>query len=358
MFSKVLLLVSLFVAVVVAAPAPPMNDRASPSTIDLKSNVSCTSALSPGGTNPAPSPSVILLNNPSPAQSSSYNPGIGYAAAPQVSGSPSVILLNNPPPTQSSSYNPSVGYGAAPQVSQTGGPSVILLNGPSPTPSSSNNPDVGYGAAPQVPGTNPSVVNLNAPAPSPPVINLNRRQFSSPAPTSTFSFGGIVPSSSISFTPLSSPGTPTTSSSPSFAFGGIITSSPSAPASAVTPSPAVSNGLSTFSSKGTDGVETILLLSTVTVIGDACSSTPAFNPALAFSSSPVIAPSSALPFSLSSSSPSNPTSPALGVNVQASSPTPVSSVSIINLNNPPATTTSAPGFSFSSAPVTSVTPAV
>ena len=44
MFSKLLLLVSLFAAVVVAAPAPSNSELATPSIIGAKSNVSCTIA--------------------------------------------------------------------------------------------------------------------------------------------------------------------------------------------------------------------------------------------------------------------------------------------------------------------------
>ncbi|KAN0107682.1 hypothetical protein V8E52_009922 [Russula decolorans] len=280
MLSKVLL-VSLFAAVAVAAPAQPMHVRRS------KRDVPCTSVISPGDINNAPSSSVIILNSPS---------DVGRIAGPQGPGSPPVINLNPPAPS----------------------PSIIDLNAPAPSP---------------------SVINLNAPGGPPPVIDLKRRQLSSLPLTSTFSFGGIVPSTAISSTPLSSAGTPTASSSPSFSFGGIAASSPSAPVSTATPSPGASNSTSTFSSTGPDGVKTVLLLSTVTAPGAACSSAPAFNNPSQASVSP-------------SASSVIAASPAVGANVQASSP------SIINLNSPSATITSAPEFSFSSAPAANVTPAV
>ncbi|KAI0252942.1 hypothetical protein BJV78DRAFT_1360519 [Lactifluus subvellereus] len=290
MFSKAFLL-SLLVAAVVAAPAPSMNDGATPSAIQLKSNVSCTGIIS-SGVNATPLPSVILLNNPSATPPTSPSPYGNYAAPPQASINPSIINLN-------------------------------------------------------APAASPSIINLIAPAAAPSIIKLNRRQFSSTSSTSTFSFGGIVPSSAALASSFS-PATPTTSS---FSFGGIVTSSSPSPASTTAPNPVVSNGPSTFTSTGADGVKTVLLLSTVTVTetGPACSPPPAFNPGSALV--PPVS-SSAAP---SSSPPS--LSPFLGNNVQTPSAIPTSSLSIIDLNTPSVTSTPATGFSFSSTAASSTTPA-
>ncbi|KAF8500332.1 hypothetical protein F5888DRAFT_1377044 [Russula emetica] len=211
----------VYLFVAVAVAAPPPFMRDQ----RPKRDVPCTSVISPQDINPAPSSSVILLNSPS---------AVGNIAGPQGPGSPPVINLNSPAPAPS--------------------PSFINLNAP------------------------------GAPPPSPSIINLNRRQLSSLPPTSAFSFGGIVPSNTISSTPLSSSGTPAASSSPSFSFDGLVASSTFAPVSAATPSSGASNSTSTFSSTGPDGVKTVLLLSTttVTVPGVACSSAPAFNPSQAF----------------------------------------------------------------------------
>ncbi|KAI0271030.1 hypothetical protein BGY98DRAFT_217939 [Russula aff. rugulosa BPL654] len=323
MLSKVLA-VSLFAAVAVAAPAYPcvtfLTQVGRGADFPLaRAHEMHLGVVYPEGINPAPSSSVILLNSPSPT-------GVGRIAGPQgppvinlnpPAPSSSIILLNSPSPT-------GVGRIAGPQ-----GPPVINLNPPAPSPS----PSVINPNAPESPS---SVINLNAETP-PPVINLIRRQLSSLPPTSTFSFGGIVPSS----TSLSSSGTP------SFAFGGIAASSSFTPLPTATPNPGALDSTSTFSSIGPDGVKTVLLLSatTVTVSGAVCSPAPAFNPSQGAFVSPLA--SSAIA-----------SSSAFGANIQAPSAAAPSSPSIINLNSPPATITSALGFSFSSAPAADATPAV
>src|SRR5216683_4539983 len=106
----------------------------------------------------------------------------------------------------------------SPSVPPTPSPSVILLNNPSPPQPSASNPYAGYAAAPQ-PSGSPPIINLNAPAASPSIIKLNKRQFTATSSTSTFSFGGILPSS---VAPPIPPAAPTTSSSSSFSSGGVL----------------------------------------------------------------------------------------------------------------------------------------
>ncbi|KAH9055660.1 hypothetical protein EDB87DRAFT_1291954 [Lactarius vividus] len=282
MFSKTLL-VSLLVSAAVAAPPPAVRDTAVPPIIKLESNVSCTSVVAPGS-NPGPSPTVILLNSPS-------------AKLPVASG-----------------Y-----YGDY--------------------------------AAPVQPSAGPDIIKLNAPAGSLPVIKLNRRQLS-PASTSSFSFGGIVPSSVIApFPPSLSTTTPS-----SVSFG----STPTPPLSATT-NPAVQGGPPTFTTTGADGIKTVFVLSAVTVTvttGPPCSSSPTFpssGPAPGFPPPFSVTPSSVVVSSnVPSSSPPAVGSPPSLVGVSAQGPIPVipttvttSSPSVIDLNTP-ADTSTGTGFSFSS----------
>ncbi|KAI0305245.1 hypothetical protein B0F90DRAFT_1815492 [Multifurca ochricompacta] len=177
---------------------------------------------------------------------------------------------------------------------------------------------------------------LNTPAAASvlPVIKLNKRQIGSTFPTSSFSFGGIH---FILFHPCT-----------------YNYDNPNAP-----------NGPSTFTSTGTNGIETVLVLSTVTVtVGlPPCSSSPIPNPGPAFSipsgqssnqSSSILPPTISFP----SPTPSSASPSLFGVSIPApvsSSIVQTSSATIINLSTPSAST-SASGFSFSSAPATSATP--
>ena len=225
-------------------------------------------------------------------------------------------------------------------VNATPLPSIILLNNPSATPPASSSPYDNYDAPSQA-SVNSPVINLNAPAPaaSPSIIKLNRRQFGSTSFTSTFSFGGIVPSSTAlasSFSPV----TPTTPSLSSSSFGGTVPSSSPGPAFTTAPSPIVSNGPSTFTSTGANGIQTVVLLATLTVTETG----PACSPPAAFSTGSALVPpvSSAAPSSFSpglSSFQAN--------NAQTPSAIPTLSQSIINLNAPSVTPTPT-GFSFSS----------
>ncbi|KAH9000837.1 hypothetical protein EDB86DRAFT_2903157, partial [Lactarius hatsudake] len=151
-------------------------------------------------------------------------PAVGDAAAPPI-----IKLESNVSCTSvvTSSSNPSPS------------PTVILLNSPSPVASGY------YGdyAAPVQPSVGPDIIKLNAPAGSPPVIKLNKRQLS-PASTSSFSFGGIVPSS----TPALFPPLLSTTSPSSGSFG----SSATPPLSATT-NPAVQGGPPAFTTTGANG---------------------------------------------------------------------------------------------------------
>ncbi|KAH8998156.1 hypothetical protein EDB92DRAFT_1332546 [Lactarius akahatsu] len=257
-------------------------------------------------------------------------PGVGDAAAPPI-----IKLESNVSCTSNSVVASSSNPGPS--------PTVILLNSPSAKPSVASGYYGDY-AAPVQPSVGPDVIKLNAPAGSLPIIKLNRRQLS-PTSTSSFSFGGIVPSSTPAlFSPLLSTTTPLSGS-----FGSTTT-----PPLSATTNPAVQGGPPTFANTGADGIETVFILSTVTVTatGPLCSSPPAVT-----SSGP--APGFPPPFSVTTSSAvsSNvpPSSPPSLVGVSAQAPVPVipsivttSSLSTIDLNTPATPTPTSTNFSFSS----------
>ncbi|KAH9039534.1 hypothetical protein EDB85DRAFT_1928662 [Lactarius pseudohatsudake] len=236
-------------------------------------------------------------------------------------------------------------------------PTVILLNSPSVKPSVASGYYGDY-AAPVQPSVGPDIIKLNAPAGSPPVIKLNRRQLSSTS-TSSFNIGGIVPSSTPAlFSPSLSTTTPSSGS-----FGSTTT-----PPLSATTNPAVQGGAPTFTTTGADGIETVFILSpvTVTVTGPSCSSSPAVP-------SSGLAPGFPPPFSVTTSSvvSSNvpPSSLLLSallpslVGVSAQGPVPVisttvttSSLSTIDLNTPAIPTPTSTNFSFSSEPTSNPAP--
>ncbi|KAF8271811.1 hypothetical protein EI94DRAFT_1719518 [Lactarius quietus] len=215
--------------------------------------------------------------------------------------------------------------------------SVILLNSPSASPPVASG-YYGDDAAPLQPSPSPALIDLNAtPAASPPVIKLNKRQKRSTPP---FSFGGIVPTTTPTPTPpFSIPGTTTTSSS--------FSSSSLTPAPLpTTPTNPAAPGLSILTSRGTDGIQTVFVLSAVTVtVTPSCT----FSPAVPSSEPPPAFPPAQLPTTSPSVLPSI---------VPSSSPPAVSSpLDPIDLNAPPATPPpSNTGFSFSSGSTPTPTP--
>ncbi|KAH9034438.1 hypothetical protein EDB84DRAFT_1561449 [Lactarius hengduanensis] len=225
-------------------------------------------------------------------------------------------------------------------------PTVILLNSPSVKPSVASGYYGDY-AAPVQPSVGPDIIKLNAPAGSPPVIKLNRP------------FGGIVPSSTPAlFSPSLSTTTPSSGS-----FGSTTT-----PPLSATTNPAVQGDAPTFTTTGADGIETVFILSavTVTVTGPSCSSSPAvpssglapgFPPPFSVTTSSVVS-SNVPPSSLPAVS-----SPPSLVGISAQGPVPVisstvttSSLSTIDLNTPAIPTPTSTNFSFSSEPTSNPAP--
>ncbi|KAH9057914.1 hypothetical protein EDB83DRAFT_2520790 [Lactarius deliciosus] len=264
-------------------------------------------------------------------------PAVGNAAAPPI-----IKLESNVSCTSASSSNPGPS------------PTVILLNSPSAKPPVTSGYYGDY-AAPVQPSVGPDIIKLNAPAGSPPIIKLNRRQLS-PTSTSSFSFGGIVPSS----TPALSPPLLSTTTPSSGSFG----SSTTPPLSATT-NPAVQGGPPTFTTTGADGIETVFVLSTVTVTatGLPCSYSPAVpssGSAPGFPPPFSVTPSSVFSSNVPPSSLPAVSSPPSLVGVSAQGPVPVIpstvNLSIIDLNTPATPTPTSTDVSLSSEPTSNPVP--